>query len=144
MREYAARKDQSPHVNDNLNSRDAALFAVEAALDKKALEPVVIDVSGQSSYADYIVLLSGRSDRHVQTVAGSVEEAFARTYGRKPLGAEGKHDGRWALIDYGDVVVHVFYHPMREFYDLEGLWHDAPRLPLQVPDEARIAAGSHY
>ncbi len=125
-------------------SKNAALVAIEAALDKKALEPVLIDVSGSSSYTDFLLLVSGRSDRHVQTIADAVEEAFARTFARRPIGSEGKTDGRWVLIDFGEVVVHVFYHPMREFYDLEGLWCDAPRVPLEVPEDARIAAGQLY
>lgn len=126
------------------SSRAAALLSLEAALDKKGLEPVLIDVSAESSYTDFILVLSGRSDRHVQTIADAVEEAMARTYGRAPLGAEGKTDGRWVLIDFGELVVHVFYHPLREFYDLEGLWCDAPRIPLQIPDDARIGAGHLY
>lgn len=126
------------------DTRAVALLTLEAALDKKGLEPVLIDVSAESSYTDYILVLSGRSDRHVQTIADAVEEAMARTYNRAPLGAEGKTDGRWVLIDFGELVVHVFYHPLREFYDLEGLWCDAPRVPLQVPEEARIGAGHLY
>jgi len=126
------------------SSRDLALFAVEAALDKKGLEPVLIDLTDQGSYTDCILLLSGRSDRHVQNIADGVVEAFSTKLGRKPLGAEGQTDGRWVLIDYGEVVVHVFYHPLREFYDLEGLWSDAPRVHLDVPDEARAIAGSVY
>lgn len=124
--------------------RELALQALEAALDKKALEPVVLDLSGQSSYTDYILLVSGRSDRHVQNIADGVLESFAVELGRKPLGSEGHTDGRWVLIDFGEIVVHVFYHPMREFYDLEGLWCDAPRVALQIPDEARVHAGTVY
>ena len=127
-----------------LEPRAIALFAVEAALDKKGLEPVLLDLTGQGSYTDYILLVSGRSDRHVQHVAEGILEAFASELGRRPLGSEGKGDGRWVLLDFGEVVVHVFYHPMREFYDLEGLWCDAPRVELDVPDEARVGAHHGY
>jgi ribosome-associated protein len=123
------------------SSKEQALHALEAALEKKALEPVLLDVSGQASYTDYILLVSGTSDRHVQTISDAVVEAFAKLR-RRPIGVEGQREGQWALIDFGDVVVHVFYHPMRDFYDLEGLWCDAPRVALEVPAEAR--AGHMY
>lgn len=110
--------------------------ALTAALDKKALEPVLLDVRSQSSYTDFILLLSGRSDRHVQAVADAVLEALSRQ-GQRPIGVEGQQQGHWTLADFGDFVVHVFYHPMREFYDLEGLWCDAPRVELQVPPESQ-------
>jgi ribosome-associated protein len=128
-----------------LKSVDLAMAAMEAALEKKALEPVLLDVKEQSSYTDYILLLSGRSDRHVQAVADAVLEAVKRTRGGPaPIGVEGKRDGHWTLIDFGDVVVHVFYHPVREFYDLEGLWVDAPRVPIDVPPDARLQVGEAY
>ncbi len=120
------------------------MAAVRAALEKKALEPVLLDVSDQSSYTDYILLVSARSDRHVQIVADSVADNLRALRGRMPLGSEGSRDGKWALLDYGDVVVHVFYHPIREFYDLEGLWIDAPRVQLEVPAEARFDVQDAY
>jgi ribosome-associated protein len=126
------------------SSLQQALMALDAALDKKALEPVLLDVSGQSSYTDYILLLSGRSDRHVQHVAEGVVEAFATSLRRKPIGMEGEKEGRWVLIDFGELIVHVFYHPLRDFYDLEGLWCDAERVELDVPAEARATAGQIY
>jgi ribosome-associated protein len=117
----------------------SAKAAVAAALDKKAVEPVLIDVCGRSSYADFIVVLSGRSDRQVDAIADGVCEALSAR-GRRPLGREGVRNGRWVLIDFGDVVVHVFYHPLREVFDLESLWIDAPRVKLQIPAEARADA----
>src|SRR5262245_46484628 len=115
------------------------MAAMEAALDKKALEPVLLDVGEKSSYTDFILVLSGRSDRHVQSVADAVEAALKQHHA-KPIGIEGKRDGQWALLDFGDIVVHIFYHPVREFYDLEGLWIDAPRVPVEVPPESRWQA----
>lgn len=127
-----------------MNSRQKALEAMEAALEKKALEPMLLEVKEHSSYTDYILLLSGRSDRHVQAVADAVLDAMKKTRGLQPIGVEGKRDGHWTLLDFGDVVVHVFYHPVREFYDLEGLWIDAPRVPIEVPPDSRIDAAESY
>ena len=118
-------------------SRAAALSAVTAALDKKALAPVVLDVRGLASYTDFIVLLSGSSDRHVGAIADGVVDALAKER-KRPIGKEGSKGGQWTLVDFGDVIVHIFYHPVREFYDLESFWVDAPRLPLEVPPEARV------
>jgi ribosome-associated protein len=116
----------------------AAIGAIDAALDKKALLPVLIDVSALASYTDFIAIVSGRSDRQVDAIADGVRMAM-KARGRSLLGQEGTGSGRWALLDFGDVVVHVFYHPVREFYDLESLWADAPRVQLRVPPEAVMA-----
>lgn len=126
-----------------MNSRVLAMEATEAALEKKGLEPVLLEVKDHSSYTDYILLVSARSDRHVQAVADAVVEALKKR-GARPLGVEGKRDGHWTLLDFGDVVVHVFYHPVREFYDLEGLWIDAPRVPIEVPADSRIDVAESY
>jgi ribosome-associated protein len=116
---------------------DAAQVAIDAALDKKALMPVLIDVSAMASYTDFIGIVSGRSDRQVDAIADGITQAM-KARGRLPLGQEGTGTGRWTLLDFGDVVIHVFYHPVREFYDLESLWVDAPRVPLKIPPEAMI------
>jgi ribosome-associated protein len=100
---------------------------------------VLIDVSGRASYADFIAVVSGRSDRQVEAIAEGVCEAGAE-HGRRPLGQEGARNGRWVLIDFGDVVLHVFYQPLLEVFDIESLWIDAPRVKLQVPAEARADA----
>ena len=134
----------APVPRDPMDSEQQAMLAVAAALGKKALEPVLLDVRDQSSYTDFILLLSGSSDRHVQSVGDAVVEELAK-HRVRPVGVEGQQHGHWTLIDYGDVVVHVFYHPVREFYDLEGLWCDARRVALEVPPDARIAShGSMY
>jgi ribosome-associated protein len=123
---------------ETARSLEAAKAAIDAALDKKCLLPVLIDVSGLASYTDFIGIVSGRSDRHVDAIADGVLQVM-KARGRTLLGQEGSGSGRWALLDFGDVVIHVFFHPVREFYDLESLWVDAPRLPLKVPPEAMIA-----
>lgn len=122
------------------NRRDSlvnAKAAIAAALEKKAVEPVLIDVCGRASYADFIAVVSGRSDRQVDAIADGVCQAMS-ALGRHPLGREGARNGRWVLIDFGDVVMHVFYHPLREVFDIESLWIDAPRVKLQVPAEAKL------
>lgn len=102
-----------------------------------ALLPVLLDVSGQASYTDFIAVVSGRSDRQVDAIAENIRTVM-RDRGHPLIGREGTGNGRWALLDFGDVVVHVFYHPVREFYDIESLWIDAPRVPVAVPPEAKL------
>lgn len=117
-----------------MNSTDMARLAVGAAMDKKAHDPIALDLRGLSSIAEYFVIVTGTSDRHVQAVAENVIEAF-RAIGEKPLGEEGLQEGRWVLLDYGEIVVHVFLEPVREYYDIERLWIDAPRLDLDTAAE---------
>lgn len=114
---------------------DVARVIAEAALDKKALDLVVLDVRGQASYADYIVVCSGRNDRHVQAIAKGIDDEISPY--KDLLGKEGLGQGHWVLLDYGDVVVHIFYAPNRKVYDLERLWADVPRLDVEVPEELR-------
>jgi ribosome-associated protein len=118
-----------------------AKTAVAAAIDNKAQDPVLLDVRGLCSYASYIVIVSGRSDRHVESMREGISKAM-REHGHLPLGTEGVKSGQWALLDYGDCVVHVFYHATREHYDLEGLWIDAKRVPVDVPAESRSSSSS--
>jgi ribosome-associated protein len=122
---------------------ETAKLALEAALDKKAIEPVLLDVGAMCSYTEHILLLSGRSDRQVDAIAGAVAEAVKAT-GRRALGVEGVKSGQWALLDFGDLVVHVFLHSTRTHYDLESLWVEAPRVAIDVPAEARASADDIY
>jgi ribosome-associated protein len=115
--------------------RALAIAAIDAALDKKALAPVLIDVSSMASYTDFIGIVSGRSDRQVEAIADGVSQ-FMKSHGRRVIGHEGSGNGRWTLLDYGEIVIHVFYHPVREFYDLESLWIDAPRVKIAIPPDA--------
>ena len=125
-----------PRTGGDLDqARELALAAIEAALDKKALMPVLIDVSAMASYTDFIGIVSGRSDRQVEAIADGVSQ-FMKSRGRRVLGSEGSGNGRWTLLDFGEIVLHVFYHPVREFYDLESLWIDAPRVKMAIPPEA--------
>lgn len=92
---------------------------------------MLLDVRGLASFTDYFLIMSGRSTRHVQGLAEAIEEEV-RSKRANTKHNEGLQDGRWVLLDLGDVVVHVFYHEVRSFYDLEGLWHDAPRIDLKA------------
>ena len=109
--------------------RERAVGCALAALDKKATDVTVLDVRGLTSLADYFILASARSDTQVRAIAEAVEETCKRA-DRRPISIEGLRHGQWALLDYGDLVVHVFYGPVREFYDLERLWSQAPRLAV--------------
>ena len=108
---------------------ELATICGHAALDAKAEDLIILDVRGLASFTDYFVIMSGRSSRHVQGLAETVE-ASMRSKRISTAKAEGIKDGMWVLLDFGDVVVHIFYHEQRSFYDLEGLWHDAPRVKI--------------
>jgi ribosome-associated protein len=125
------------------SSLDTAKLALEAALDRKALEPMLLDVSAMCSYTEHILVVSGRSDRQVDGIADAIRDAVRAT-GRQMLGVEGARSGHWALLDFGDLVIHVFLHSTRQHYDLESLWSDAPRVPIDVPAEARASAEDLY
>ena len=120
------------------------MVAVAAAVDKQGLKPTLLDLTREGAYTDYLLVVSGRSDRHVGAVADAVERALRDHAGRRPLSIEGHRDGQWALIDYGELVVHVFFHPVRERYDLEGLWNDAPRIPIDVPPDSQLQYSDAY
>ena len=120
---------------------ERAVLCAEAALDKKGTDLVVLDVREHTSIADYFVIVSGRSDTQVRSIAEHVEEV-CRKSGYRPLAVEGLRHGQWVLLDFGDVVVHVFYAPVREFYDLERLWSEAPRRALPPSLTALAAAAS--
>lgn len=122
---------------------DTALRALELALDKKALEPVLLDVRDLCSFCNYQLVLSGRSDRQVDAIADGIAAGLKQD-GKRAMGSEGARTGQWALLDYGDFVVHVFLHSVREHYNLEGLWSDAPRVAIEVPADARIPVSDAY
>lgn len=127
----AAGADQSRE-----EARAIATRIASAGLTKKAENVQVIDVTGKVDYADFLVLMSGTSDRHVAAIAQNVEAELA-LQGTKSLALEGLPLARWVLIDFVDVVVHVFQEEWRELYDLDGLWMDAPRIAL--PGQAESA-----
>lgn len=113
-----------------MQSKDRALLCASYALDKKALDLRILEVKGLSTLTDYLVIGTGRSDRQVQSVADSVHLGLKKDHNTLPLGMEGMKEGRWVLIDYGDVMVHIFQESVRNFYDLDGLWTEAAEIPL--------------
>jgi ribosome-associated protein len=115
-----------------IDSRKRALLCVNASLEKKATNLVILNVKEISAFADYFILCSGSSDRQVRAVAAAIQENLKKE-GILPLGVEGEDAGRWILLDYDDVIIHVFLESVRTFYDLERLWSEAQR--MAVSDE---------
>ncbi len=115
-----------------VESWEKALLLSRFALEKKAYDLTLMEVREITSIADYFIICSGRSDRQVQSIAQGIEENLGKT-GISPLSIEGLSRGQWVLMDFSDVIVHIFYQPLREFYDLEGLWGHAPRVELPEP-----------
>lgn len=109
---------------------ERAAWVAEAAHGKKAERVVALDVSGLTSIADVFVIATGNSDRHTRAIADAIVEEASRR-GKRVLGVEGYEDARWVLIDLDDVIVHLFLPEVREAYDLERLWSDAPSLPVE-------------
>ncbi len=115
-----------------IGSWEKALLVTRFALEKKARDLVVMEVRDVTSIGDYFIICAGSSDRQVQSIAQGIEENLSEA-GHPPLSVEGVHRGHWVLMDFSDVIVHIFYEPVREFYDLEGLWGHAPRVELPEP-----------
>ncbi len=116
----------------DLDSRKRALLCLNASLEKKAKDLVILNVKEISAFADYFIICSGTSDRQVRAVAGAIQEKL-KLAEILPLGIEGESAGQWVLMDYDDVIIHIFLDTVRTFYDLERLWSEAPR--MAVPGE---------
>ena len=119
-----------------LNPTDPKTFALrlaELAFEKKAFSLKILKVADIIGYADYLILCSGRSDRQVKAIADNIALALKKEDGRLPVGVEGSDYGQWVLMDYSDVIVHIFNAPVREYYDLDGLWQEAERVPVETP-----------
>jgi ribosome-associated protein len=114
-------------------SREVAILIAVAGIEKKASGLEVIDVAGRVDYADFLVLMSGRSDRHVTALASAIEETL-RKRNKRALAVEGLPHANWVLMDFGDVVVHVFQDDARAAYDIDGLWMDARRVPVPIDE----------
>ena len=112
---------------------------IKAASEKKAKNLVVLDVADLTSIADVFIICSGQSNRHVNAIADSIVVNLKKQK-INPLSVEGTGEGHWVLLDYGHVIIHVFYEPVREFFDLEGLWVDAKRIP--TPAMKKTQSGS--
>lgn len=115
---------------DSMSLSPAIKPFVNAVLNRKAIQVVILDVRKLTSVADAFIICSGRSNRQVTAIADSVQRDLKKK-GKKPINVEGKKEGHWVLMDYGDVIIHIFYESLRNFYDLEGLWIDARRLSTE-------------
>ena len=120
-----------------MDSKDKTLWCAHLALDKKALDVLILDVQEQSSFTSYFIICSGTSDRHVQAIASHIEVS-GKQAGLYPLGMEGFREGRWILLDYGDIVIHIFHEPVRKFYELERLWTESPRIAVEDSNQQNI------
>jgi ribosome-associated protein len=121
-----------------LTSVERAVTAAQAASAKSGTETVILDVGDVLSIVEYFVVTSAPNTRQVRTIAEEVEDRIRAAGGEGPLRIEGLDDSTWVLLDYGDVVVHVFLEPTREFYDIERLWGDVPRLAWEDEAAARV------
>ena len=117
-------------------ARELVSIAALAADSKQGEDLVALDVSGPLPLTDVFLLVSGRNERNVQAIAGEIEDKLIEA-GAKPLRREGRVEGRWVLLDFGDIVVHVFHEEDRLYYSLERLWKDCPVIPLELPTPAR-------
>jgi ribosome-associated protein len=115
-----------------LDARERALLLCGFALEKKAQDLALLEVGELTTIAEYFIICSGRSDRHVQSIAEGIKED-GRPHGLRPISSEGMERGQWVLMDFSDVLVHVFYEPVRGFYDLDGLWARAAAVELPEP-----------
>ena len=111
------------------DTKKRVILCVNAALEKKAKNIIILNMQKVTSFADYSIVCSGNSDRQVQSIAQAIEENMKKN-GFLPLGIEGERTAQWILMDYADIIVHVFYEPVRDFYDMERLWSDAPRMEI--------------
>lgn len=123
----------APEPGSLQRSARLAQKVADAIWDRKGFEVVALRVLEIVQYTDFIVICSATSDRHAIAVADNVEKMVHDDLGEHPTSVEGRTYGRWILLDYSDVVVHVFHKPVREYYQLERLFSDAPRLPLDEP-----------
>lgn len=123
-----------------LKSRELAVKAAETALMKKAFDVIILDLSGLTVIADYFVICSGESTTQVKAVAAFIEQEFAKKR-LKPLGVEGAAHGHWILLDYVDVIIHVFEKETRAYYNLEKLWMDAKT--IEIDEDKSYMAGEN-
>jgi len=114
-----------------MNPLDKARVCLNLILERKAVDPVLFEVGNLTSIADYFLIASGTSSRQVQAIVQHLQRRM-KGEGFTLFGIEGEKEGHWVLLDYGDLVVHLFYEPVREFYDLEGLWIEAPRIEVET------------
>ena len=122
-------------------TRERLLLCINATLQKKAKDVVVLNLKNISAFTDYMIICSGTSERQVQAICAGIRE-YLKKAEIKPLGVEGESNGQWILLDYDDVVISVFLESLRAFYDIENLW-DAPRMNIdeKVKEIKRLTKG---
>jgi len=137
MTQHTTAETQTPEppVQEGFDSRAFVQEIAELTWDLKALNTVVVDLRGRVSYTDFVVITTATSERHTQAIAKHVVSSL-RDLGYRPMSTEGMDSGRWSLLDFGDAIVHVFNGDVRQEFDLEGMWLEAPRLELEdAPDD---------
>lgn len=112
----------------NKITRQRAKLCRSLALEKKALDPVILDLSKIQGPALCFVICSGQSDPHLKAIAAAIEQGMAEQEGLKPLGRDGDRSSQWMVLDYGDILVHIMHESKRAYYEIEQLWADAPRV----------------
>lgn len=115
-----------------MESKQFALFLAECLAEKKAEDVAILEVTQTLGYTDFMVIAGARNPRQLSAMVNHAEQRVKQTLNRLPFGTEGRQGGAWALLDFGDVVVHVFRGEERLYYDLEGLWAEAPRVPFDA------------
>jgi ribosome-associated protein len=110
--------------------KERAVSAARTAIDKKAVDTILLELSDISAFADYFVICTGENPAQIRAIADAIDELFSKKFRLEPLGVEGLAHGRWVLMDYGDIIVHIFNKETRSFYELEKLWMDAPRVEI--------------
>ena len=120
-----------------MKTLEKAKLCLQIVNEKKALDPVLFDVGDLSSVTDFFLIVSGQSSRQVQGISRHLLKRM-KEEGFRPISVEGESEAHWILIDYGDIIVHLFYQPTREFYDLEGLWFEAVRINAENPEKETI------
>lgn len=114
-----------------MTSIEKAKLCLTTILERKAVDPILLHVEDLTTVADYFLITGGNSTRQVQAISRHLQRTL-KEKGVSAYGVEGEQEARWVLLDYGDVVIHIFYQPVREFYDLEGLWIEAPEVPIEM------------
>ncbi len=123
-----------------MTSEKLATLVAAAAADKKAEGIVALDLRGISTFTDFFVICSGTSEPHLKAVANGIEETLRKEHNIRSQAIDGYPLSQWVVMDYGEVIVHIFHQSKREFYSLEDLWNDAPRLPLALEEPPKSAA----
>jgi ribosome-associated protein len=118
----------------SLTGLELAHLCVQFAQDKKATDPIILDLQSISSICDYLVICSAQSEPQIKAIVNGVEKALKDDYGRHPLAVDGFPTSQWIVIDFGDVMMHVFHEQKRGVYALEDLWSDAPQVPILKVD----------